>query len=328
MTKAQANEAQLRQEENKPAGKARVKPKGNSRGTKIFIVCMMAWPLLHFAVFWVYVNANTFYLTFFQWDPQHAVYEWYGLQRFKDILDSIFVNPDASIINYIKNSLWVFPVQNFIMLPLSFLLAFYLSKKMPAGGVFRVIFFLPSIISTVVLAKAYRYMFNSNFGPADALVEAIFGSSPDWFDSMGNWAMPLIFFFTVWSGLGYKMLLLQGAIERIPQEIIEASKLDGVPLYRELFSITFPLVMPTLTTFFVTNTLAVFSYYMDPMLLGGESGGVNGSTGTVALRVAYMMQNGKAEDAAAFGLLFSLVGMPVVLFIKWMMEKLTPDVEF
>ena len=318
----------IRGEGGAPEPAAHFRPKGNSRSTKIFIVCMMAWPLLHFAVFWIYVNANTFYLTFFQWNPQIAEYEWYGFHRFQDILNSIFVTPDASIINYIKNSLWVFPVQNFIMLPLSFLLAFFLSKKMPAGGLFRVIFFLPSIISTVVLAKAYRYMFNSNFGPVDALVNAFFGSSPDWFDSMGNWAMPLIFFFTVWSGLGYKMLLLQGAIERIPQEIIEASALDGVPMHKELFSITLPLVLPTITTFFVTNTLAVFGYYMDPMLLGGESGGVNGSTGTVALRVTFLMQNGKAEDAAAFGLLFSIVGMPIILFIKWLMEKLTPDVEF
>ena len=300
-------------------------------GETIFIILMLLWPLLHFLVFWVYVNANTFYLSFFRWDTQTAMYEWAGIDRFKVIIESIFVYPDANIINYLKNSGLVFLVENFIMLPLSLILAFFLSKKVPMSGFFRVVFFLPSIISSVVVAMAYKYMFDADFGPVNLLLTEIFGSTPDWFSSQSNTAMFMVFFFTVWSGLGYKMLLFQGAIERIPTEVMEVGKLDGIPLHKEFFKIVLPLVMPTITTFFVMNTLAVFSYYIHPLLLCGSSGGVNGSTGTIALYVFSKVENGSVDgvqDGAAFGLLFSLIGVPIILGIKKLLEHLTPDVEF
>ena len=145
--------------------KIQLKKRKKSKAEIIFICAMLAWPLLHFFVFWLYVNANTFYLTFFRFDTAHGGYNWIGLERFGDILNSIFVNPDAQIINFVRNSLTVFPVQNFIMLPLSLLFAFFMSKKVPLSGAFRLIFFLPSIISTVVLALAFKYMFDPTFGP-------------------------------------------------------------------------------------------------------------------------------------------------------------------
>ena len=308
--------------------KIQLKKRKKSKAEIIFICAMLAWPLLHFFVFWLYVNANTFYLTFFRFDTAHGGYNWIGLERFGDILNSIFVNPDAQIINFVRNSLTVFPVQNFIMLPLSLLFAFFMSKKVPLSGAFRLIFFLPSIISTVVLALAFKYMFDPTFGPVNNLIKGIFGDAPVWFDVTDRFAMRMVFFFTVWTGLGYKMMIFQGAIERIPHEVIEAGKLDGMSLGYEFIRITLPLVMPTITTFFVLNTLAVFTYYLHPMLLCGEGGGGLGVTGTVALQVFQLTKRGATEDAAAFGLLFSLVGIPFIIGIKYFLEKITPDVEF
>ena len=78
--------------------KIQLKKRKKSKAEIIFICAMLAWPLLHFFVFWLYVNANTFYLTFFRFDTAHGGYNWIGLERFGDILNSIFVNPDAQII--------------------------------------------------------------------------------------------------------------------------------------------------------------------------------------------------------------------------------------
>ncbi len=294
---------------------------------RIFIGLMLLWPLLHFAVFWVYTNAATFYLTLFRENVAQNTWEWCGLDRFKDILDSIFVNPNAQIVNYVKNSLLVFPIENFIMLPLSFVFAFFMAKKVPLTGFFRIIFFLPSILSIVVLTMAYKFMFDHEFGPITALVESICGERIGFFNTEEPIAMRMVFLFTIWSGLGYKMMVLQGAIERIPQELIEAGKVDGMSLATEFFQITLPFVMPNLTTFVVLNTCAVFTYYLHPFLIIGDSGGFEGSTGTVALEVFRLTNAREYENAAAFGLLFSIVGIPFILSVKWGMEKLTPDVE-
>ena len=140
--------------------------------------------------------------------------------------------------------------------------------------------------------------------------------------------MPLVFLFGIWAGLGYNAVLINGAIKRIPQEIFEAAKLDGVGLWREMVQMVLPLCMPTMTTLFIIGSMSIFGYYLQPMLLCGETGGVNGSTGTIALRVMQLMQGGDTESAAALGLFFSILGVPFVLFIKWFMEKITPDVDF
>ncbi len=295
----------------------------------IFVWLMLAWALIHFAVFWLYCNLNTFRLTFFRFNALTAKYEWYGLTRFVNIAKGMFGDTDIYLKNGLKNALWSFPVQVFIILPLSFFMAFFLFKKIPCSGAFRVIYFMPSILSVVVLAMVFRFQFNSEFGPLDSLIGKITGKeTPDWFSSMSPTAMPLVFTFGVWAGLGYYIVLLNGAMQRLPQEVFEAAKIEGAGLWRECFSIVLPLIMPTYSMLFLTGSLAPFSYYLQPMLLCGETGGVNGATGTVALRVMSLMQGGFAEDAAAIGLFLSLIGIPFVLFIKWVLDKITPDVTF
>ena len=184
------------------------------------------------------------------------------------------------------------------------------------------------MLSVVVLAMSFKYMFNVDFGPISVFLSERFGIKEDWFSSMSSTAMPLVFTFGVWAGLGYDIVLLNGAMERVPQEIIEAAKLDGANIGTEMFRIVLPLTMPTISTLFILGSLGVFSYYLQPMLLCGTSGGVNGNTGTVALRVISLIEAGATEDAAAIGLFFSLIGIPFVLLIKRGINKLVPDVEY
>lgn len=294
-----------------------------------FIWLMLAWALIHFCVFWVYCNFSSFKLTLFRFNVQTAEYEWYGFTRFINVAKGMFGKSDPYLKHGLINALWSFPVQVFIILPFAFFMAFFLYKKIPFAGAFRVIFFLPSILSTVVLAMVFRYQFHSEFGPLDNIIGKLMGrDTPDWFSSMSKTAMPLTFSFGVWAGLGYYIVLLNGAMQRLPQDMFEAAKLDGVKLGRELFQFVLPLIMPTFSMLFLTGSLAPFGYYLQPMLLCGATGGVDGKTGTIALRVMSLMQNGATEDAAAIGLFFSIIGIPFVLFIKWILEKLTPDVTF
>ena len=293
-----------------------------------FIALMLLPTMLHFLIFWVYVNADAFVLTFFKFNTLSGNYEWYGFTRFITIFKEMILGENPIFHRNFINSLLCFPVQNFIILPLSFLFAYFLFKKVPLSNAFRIIFFIPSMLSIVVLAMSFKFMFNADFGPINNILNNWFGWEVDWFSSMSPTAMPLVFTFGVWAGLGYNVVLINGAMSRVPTEIFEAGKLDGVGWFREMFQIVLPLVMPTISTLFITGTLGVFSYYLQPMLLCGASGGANGNTGTVALRVMSMMQEGMTEEAAAFGLVFSLLGIPFILLIKWGIEKLVPDVEY
>ena len=162
-------------------------------GATIFICLMLAYPLAHFCVFWLYVNFDTFRLTFFHFNSQTAQYEWFGFERFAILFRDMFMGEDIAIQNNLRNSLLCFPVQNFIILPLSFIIAFLLSKQLAGTSAYRVIFFLPSILSVVVLAMSFRFMFDVDFGPVDSALSKLFGADVDWFSSLSPTAMPLVF---------------------------------------------------------------------------------------------------------------------------------------
>jgi multiple sugar transport system permease protein/N-acetylglucosamine transport system permease protein len=295
----------------------------------IFVWCMLALPILHFLVFWLYINANTIFMTFFRYSPSSQTYEWYGLNNFFKLFADMFLGRNERTFNSMLNSLWIFPISNFIVLPLSFICAYFLYKKIPCSSIFRIIFFMPSIISITVLALSYRSMFNSDYGPLYNIIDKITkGKAPFFLDSNGNWAMPVVFLFAVWSGLGYNIVLLNGGIGRIPTDIIEYGQLDGIGTSREMFQIVMPLIWPTISTLFILNSLAIFGWFLPPMLIISDSGGANGSTSTVALYVYQLVNAEEGEKAAALGLMFSMVGIPLVFTIKWLMGKITPDIEF
>ena len=71
----------------------------------IFIIIMLAWAIAHFLIFWVYVNANSFVLTFFKFNTATAKYEWYGLTRFENIFNDMILGQDPLVVQNLKNSL-------------------------------------------------------------------------------------------------------------------------------------------------------------------------------------------------------------------------------
>ena len=303
----------------------------NTKNT-IFVWLMLAWPIAHFLVFWLYINANTIFMTFFRYSPNTQSFEWYGLNNFALLFADMFLGRNERTFNSMLNSLTIFPIANFIVLPLSFFCVYFLFKKLPLSNLFRVIFFLPSIISITVLALSFRSMFDSEFGPAYQLIDGVAkffgGKAPYFLDSNGSFAMPTVYFFIIWSGLGYNIVLINGAVSRIPKEIIEYGRLDGIKSVREMFQIILPLCWPTISTLFILNTLNIFGWFLPTMLVISDSGGANGSTSTVALYIYQLVNAEQGEKAAALGLMFSLVGVPLIFTIKWLMGKVTQDIDF
>lgn len=293
-----------------------------------FIILMLAYPLLHFAVFWGVVNFNSIVRTFQRYvaiENGVVVNKWVfaGLQNFRNAWNS-FSTADGKRI--IINSIGYMIVSNFISLPLAIISSFFLFKKMPLAKVFRVIFFLPSIIPIVVLATVYRFQFDSQIGPISSIFRLFGASPPNWFGLYPN-SQYMIYLYCIWAGLGYNVLLLSGAIGRLPEELFEYSKLEGTPLMREMFGIVIPLIWPTITTTFLLGLSSVFGVMLQPMMIKQGDPMVF----TIALRIYNSV--GAANEAArpeiiAYGLLLSVLALPVILLVRFIMERIYSDVEF
>ncbi len=294
------------------------------RQKKLFIIAMLALPILHFLVFFVYVNIDTILLTFQRFNYQLGKYEFIGLANYKIATKDLIELPLMK--QMLINSFLFLPITNFITLPISVISAYFIFRKVPGGKIFRVIFFLPSIISIVVLTMAFQFMFDPLFGPISSILKKV-GINPvgGWFGTKGL-AMNMVYIYCIWAGVGFNVVLINGAMSRLPTEVIESARIDGVGMFGELFKIVIPMIWPTITTLFVVGTTSVFTLFLQVLLL--TNGGPGGSTKTIAFMIVELVQAGNYTISATYGIIFTIIAIPLIMGIKWLMEKIGSDVEY
>ena len=124
------------------------------------------------------------------------------------------------------------------------------------------------------------------------------------------------------------MLLLTGAFSRIPSDLVESAQLDGIGFWRELWSITLPLISSTINTLLVIGTTSVLTTFLQPMLLTG--GGPNETTFTISYYITMSVKQGAngLPSAATIGVFMSLVAIPIILLFRKLLDKLLPPIEF
>lgn len=303
------------------------------RRDNLFVLTLVLWAVIHFLVFWVYVNATSLVRLFQTYNAFKDKYVFSGLYNLKHVFNEMVLGNSESMHRAMLNSLFSVIPGLFIILPLAFITSYAFYKHVPGEKLFRVLFYLPSMISIVVLTMSYKYMFDPQFGPIRLLFNKMGFTELKWLSAVpdNNMLWPLIYLYCVWSGLGSNVILIGGAMQRIPKEIIESARLDGVGFWRESVSIVLPLVMPTVTNFIVLALMGVFGFMMQPMLLTDAGGGSSGAALTVAMYIYNTAASGvqaKYDAAITTGILFSLMFGPIVFIVKVILDKLTPKVEF
>ncbi len=318
---------------NKTESAAAKSKRALKRRDNIFVFTLVIWAIIHFLVFWVYVNATSLLRLFQTYNAFKDKYVFSGLYNLKHVFNEMVLGNSESMHRAMFNSLFSVIPGLFIILPLAYITSYAFYKHVPGERLFRVLFYLPSMISIVVLTMSYKYMFDPQFGPIRLLFNKLGYTDLKWLSAVpdNNMLWPLIYLYCVWSGLGSNVILIGGAMQRIPKEIIESARLDGVGFWRESVSIMLPLVMPTVTNFIVLALMGVFGFMMQPMLLTDAGGGSSGAALTVAMYIYNTASSGvqaKYDAAITTGILFSLMFGPIVFIIKAVLDKFTPKVEF
>lgn len=302
--------------------KGKLKEK-NSKNRKIFIAVMLILPVLHWCVFWLYVNFNSFVLAF----KTPRTYVW-TLSNFSQFWSELTM-PGGKIGLAVKNTLGYFGLGILLMF-LNLIMAYFFYKRIAGYKIFRIIFYLPSIISGVAMVAVYTAFIKLG-GPLDAIVKWFGGRLPETgLIHNSHTATPTIMVFNIWTGFTTNVLLFGGALARIPIELIESARLDGCGPMRELTSITVPLIWPTMSTMVIFSLTGIFgasgpillfkadnydtmtiSYWIFKQVYGSGAVGGTGSYGLVS----------------AAGLCFTAVGVPLIMFVRWLLNKI-PLVEY
>lgn len=304
----------------------KVKKNKKKIATRIFIILMLAYPIFHFLFFWIFININSIILTFQKFTilPSEkypiAGWNWAGFDNYKIIFTDFIY--DVKFRQTIFNSLSYAVFNIGIMIPFALIASFFLFKRVPANSFFRVMFFLPSIIPIVALALS----FNSVVDPMRGLIVSIsqlFGMEVPLVFATKLSSQITIYVFMLWSGVGFNIILLSSAMAKIPMDILESGKLDGIRGMKELIKIFIPLIWPTLTTLVIFGLMSVFNVALQPMLL---SGNLNNTIGLIIFSISLGGSN--LEYASTLGLICTLFAAPVILLIKFLMEKAYADVSF
>lgn len=301
---------------DKKAGRRRLTPK--KKKDLIFVWSMLALFIVYWLVFYLYVNFDSILLAF-----QRVGGGW-TMDNITAALRALGEGGSEFQIA-IRNTLIYF-TKDLLMIPFQLLIAYFLHKKIAGYKFFRIVFYLPSLISGVVTVTVYSTLI-ATYGPVGQLIENITGNCPQ-FLADSRYATWAILFYTVWLGWGGNMLIFGGSLARIPVEIFEAAKLDGVGAFRELTDLILPLMWPTLSTIFVLNLTGLFNAGGPILLFDTSSLNVNIQTLGYWMFVKVWKYGVSAyNEVAAIGLVLTVIGAPIIMLLRWLIDRV-PKVEY
>lgn len=144
---------------------------------------------------------------------------------------------------------------------LAFGLALLVHSRLPARGLFRAGFFVPSILSMVVISLVFKNLY-APYGGLNTLLAALHFSTPDWLLNTKT-ALPAVMAMDVWASIGYYMVLFLAGLQTIPRDLYEAASLDGGSRWDALWHITLPMLRPVALFVIVINTIRSFQVFVE-----------------------------------------------------------------
>ena len=222
--------------------------------------------MVGFVLFKLYPIMEGLRLSFYEVRPIARTQEFIGLANFAELVrDPVILK---ATVNTLLFNLAVTPVQVVLALGLAVLV----NRKGRMIQVFRSLFFMPAVISLVVASIIWKLMYAPDSGLINGLLIAV-GLPAQTFLTSQSQAMASLMGMVVWKGVGYWMVILLAGLKEIPESIQEAAIVDGAGSGRRFFSVTLPLLSPTLVFVVVADTVINFLLFVPVYVMtqGGPS---------------------------------------------------------
>jgi len=238
------------------------------RRTLWFYAFVAPW-VLGFVFLWVFPLAAGFLVSLTNYDGLNLFdVKFVGLRNY---VRAFTLDPDArfSFGQTLKWTVYNLPS----WMTLSFVLALILNQRGKAKGFFRTLFYLPSIVPAVALVWTWRIILDKNYGLLNGLVSLFRpGTAIPW---LTTYALQGVTVIAVWSGLGWGMVVFLAGLQGIPDELVEAARIDGANRFQVFWNVTIPLMTPVIFFVLVNGLIGSFQQFVIPQLLtagGGSTG--------------------------------------------------------
>jgi multiple sugar transport system permease protein len=212
--------------------------------------------LILFSIFTVFALGFSFYLTFHEWNIIEPDKPFVGLQNYRDMIDDESFR--RSVINTVYFTSATVPLTMLVGLSIALLL----NRPIRARGLFRTLYFLPVVTPFVVVSIIWKWLYNSQYGLFNYyLLKAHLIDEPLGWLSDQNLAMPAVILMSVWSGVGFSMVVYLAGLQSVPAELYEAADVDGASAFSKLRYITVPLLRPTTLFLLVIGVIGSFQIF-------------------------------------------------------------------
>jgi len=225
--------------------------------------------------------------------------------------------------NALRNNALFFLIHMLVQNPVGLLLAALLGARIRGGAIYRSIIFTPTILSVVIVGFAWKLILNPAWGISRSVLAAVGLSALDhpWL-GLESSALVTLSLISVWQNIGIPMMLFLAALIRIPEELMEAARVDGAGVWKIFWKIQFPLILPTVGIVAVLTFVGNFNAFELIYATQGALAGPNFASdilGTFFFRTFFGYQLQPADPfmgsaVAGIMLLIILTGVLIYLF--------------
>lgn len=288
-----------------------------------FLFWFLLFPVVQFLIFYIGVNFNSFLLAFQKFEDGGMVFA--GFENFIEVLKDIFVTGELQLA--VKNSAIQFVVATIIGMPLHILVAYMIFKKIPGHSFFKVMLFMPNMISAMVFVVCGRYLIQDGFPQIFNLPEL------NLLNEYADSSFYTVLIFGFWMQFAGALLIYLSAMDSISTDVMEYCKLEKMNSLQELWYIVIPSIWPTIVTYVVVGMAGFFTnqgFFYSFFGQGAKEGINKFDTLGYVFFVKVTRDDAVFADypyAAAGGLLFTLLIAPITIMTKKLLEKYGPSEE-
>lgn len=285
------------------------------RAKRRFIIGCLTPAIILVTIFMIIPTINVFYMSLFKWGGLSNNKKFIGFENFQKLFN------DTNFLRAMQNTILLVVVVTIITLFFAIIFASILSReKIKGQNFFRIVFYIPNILSVVVIAAIFGAIYNPTTGLLNSLFDMLSlpGLKQMWMGN-SNVALYSLAAALVWQAIGYYMVMYMASMSSIPENLYEAASLEGAGRMKQFFLVTLPLVwdnIRTTLTFFIISTINL-SFLFVKIMTGG---GPNGAT---EVFLSYMYNQAYTNSSYGYGMAIGVIVFIFSFILSGIVNKVT-----
>ena len=274
-----------------------------------------------FLIFGLFPLAAGFYISFFRWDGLSAM-QFLGLENYANLIGDVLFR------KALANTLIMGIIAHIPILGGGLVLAYILNSKLVEWkNVFKTIYFMPMVTSSVAITIIFQSLFGYNFGFINYIVK-LFGAAPvNWLAGDGSLIKAAVIVMFSWKWIGWNMVIYLAGMQGINADIYEAATIDGAGHTRIFFRITVPLLKPIILFTLIQSCIGMFNLFTEPFILTNSSWSGGQNNGGLTLMMYLLSKAPQGGNAYGYASACAYVITLMIILFSIVITNLLGDRE-